>query len=129
MPRLHALLAAIVVSAPVLSAEGVAYIVTPPNLKLTDQEAKKSQVFSACEVNQRPNCHVASEFKVVGPIDRESAISLLRAIGSRDGPISRIASDGRVAMVYWSTEGGASDEVWELHNSVWTLVWTYQIPF
>ena len=129
MPRLHVFLAAIAISAPVLSAEGVAYIVTPPDLKLTVEEAKKSQVFSACEVNQLPDCHAASEFKVVGPIDRESAISLLRAIGSRDGPISRVASDGRVAKVYWSTEGGASDEVWELRNGAWTLVWTYQIPF
>jgi hypothetical protein len=129
MDRFRFLLAVVVASAPVLSAENVAYIVTPPNLNLIAEEARKSQVFSACDVNPQPPCGVAPELKVVGPINRESAISLLRAIGKRDGPISRIASDGKVANVYWSTDGGGSDEVWELRNNVWTLVWTYQIPF
>ncbi len=129
MPRLRHLLVVLLASAPTLGAEDVAYIVTPPDLRLTDEEAKKAQVFRLCEINSQTPCSVSLELKVVGPIARESALALLRAIGKRDGPISRVASDGKVAKVYWSTEGGGSDEVWELRSNAWTLVWTYQIPF
>jgi hypothetical protein len=129
MPRLCHILVVLLASAATFGSEDVAYIVNPPELRLTDDDAKKTQVFNLCEIVPQTPCGESMKLKVVGPITRESALALLRAVGKRDGPISRIASDGKVAKVFWSTEGGGSDEVWELQNDAWSLVWTYQTPY
>ena len=114
---------------PALFAADVAYVTFPPELGATARELSQSQIVRACDLDPKANCKPKRHIKVWGPIARDSAIALLRAIGERDGGFENIVSDGKVAKFDWSTVGGGHTEYLRPEHGSWSHVWTESIPF
>jgi hypothetical protein len=118
-----------VLASPLLFAAEVAYVTFPPELNATADKLSKSQLIRPCDLHVKADCKAAPQIRVWGPLDRESAISLLRAIGQRAGGFANVVSDGKVAKFDWSTIGGGHTEFWRLQNGSWSHIWTESVPY